>query len=129
MHAGQGAPGIDLVGAGLEPKEPLWHCVLTFGNLERRIHDAERNLFASVGADVEESSSRLGRLAAVYECYRMGAGRRWCCSTARRSTPPFGRHCLRSFLNSSCSRWTFQATACLILSGSSAVRSATRHFR
>ena len=31
------------------------------GNLERRIHDAERDLFAAVGADVEEFFLDLAR--------------------------------------------------------------------
>ena len=30
------------------------HQTRVTGNLERRIHDAEGNLFAAVGADVEE---------------------------------------------------------------------------
>ena len=31
------------------------------GNLERRIHDAKRNLFAAVGADVDEFFLELAR--------------------------------------------------------------------
>ena len=32
----------------------MTHQARATGNLERRIHDAERNLFAAVGADVDE---------------------------------------------------------------------------
>ena len=37
------------------------HRARAAGNLERRIHDAERNLFAAVGADVEEFFLELAR--------------------------------------------------------------------
>ena len=37
------------------------HQARATGNLERRIHDAERNLFAAVGADVEEFFLDLAR--------------------------------------------------------------------
>ena len=37
------------------------HQARVTGNLERRIHDAERNLFAALGADVEEFFLDLAR--------------------------------------------------------------------
>ena len=37
------------------------HQARATGNLERRIHDAERGLFAAVGADVEEFFLDLAR--------------------------------------------------------------------
>jgi hypothetical protein len=36
------------------------HQTRATGNLERRIHDAERNLFTAVGADVDEFFLELG---------------------------------------------------------------------
>ena len=47
------------------------HRARATGNLERRIHDAESDLFAAVGADVEEFSSNSRRQACGCGCSRM----------------------------------------------------------
>ena len=65
------------------------------GKLEQRIHDAERDLFAAVGADVEESSSTSRGQACGYADSHMDAARRLSCSTAHRRAPPSGRRCFR----------------------------------
>jgi hypothetical protein len=60
------------------------------GNLERRIRHAERNLFAAVGADVEESFIELARTGlrdpTTRTCPSSAHGRRSARSEAPRST-------------------------------------------
>jgi len=48
-------------GRGQARGEVINHQAWATGNLERRIHDAERNLFAAVGADVDESFLELAQ--------------------------------------------------------------------
>ena len=95
------------------------------GNLERRIRDAERNLFAAVGADVEEFFLDLAQTGLRVRVLYMDAARRLSCSTARRRAPPSGRRCLPSSVVSGCSPWTFPVTACPTRSPSGAGRCAS----
>lgn len=50
------------------------HQARAIGNLEQRIHDAERNLFASVGADVDESVIELARTGLRVRVLSHGSG-------------------------------------------------------
>ncbi len=45
------------------------HQTRATGNLERRIHDAERNLFAAVGADVDEFFLELAQTGLAPEAF------------------------------------------------------------
>jgi pimeloyl-ACP methyl ester carboxylesterase len=50
------------------------HQARAIGNLERRIHDAERDLFAAVGVDVEESSLELAQVGLRVRVLSHGRG-------------------------------------------------------
>ena len=109
---------------GVRRGEVMNHQARAPGNLERRIHDAERNLFAAAGADVEEFFLELARQACGYEYSRMT--RPGGCPAPRRvEAPPSGRRCLRSSVISGCSPWTFPVTACPTRSPSGAGRCAS----
>lgn len=70
------------------------------GSVEQRIVNAERELFADLGLDVEEFFIKLGQTGAACGCSHTGVAPQWSCSTAWRSAPPGGRRCSPSFLSS-----------------------------
>jgi hypothetical protein len=101
------------------------HQAHTIGSLERRIRDAEKDLFAAVGADVEEFFLELAQTGLRVRVLSHGRGPAVVCSTACRRAPPSGRRCLPSSVNSGSSPWTFLVTACPTRSSSGAGRYAS----
>jgi hypothetical protein len=101
------------------------HQARATGNLEQRIHDAERDLFAAVGADVEEFFVELARTGLRVRVLSHGRGPAVVLLHGVSESAAIWAPLFTKLVISGCSPWTFPATACPTRSPSGAGRCAS----
>ena len=101
------------------------HQARATGNLERRIHDAERNLFAAVGADVDEFFLELAQTGLRVRVLSHGRGPAVVLLHGVSESAAIWAPLFTSSVISGCSPWTFPVTACPTRSPSGAGRCAS----